>query len=75
MDEPSFPISREQRALRGINVKDMNEQRLRTWIDACKRMELCPDMERKGRRAWKRDYADAVAELKRRGLAADSDTP
>jgi hypothetical protein len=75
MDEPDFPISRDQLALRGISVKDMSEKQLRAWIDACRRMELWPDMLRKGRRAWKRDHADAVAELQRRGLTADSDAP
>jgi hypothetical protein len=67
------PLSASQESLRGRKVKDMTEQQLRDWIDACERMEAWPHTERKARRGWKAGRVEAIAELERRGFSVNHD--
>jgi hypothetical protein len=53
--------------LRGRKIEDMTLAQLRTWIDACDRMEVWPHTPVKARRGWKASRAQAEAELARRG--------
>jgi hypothetical protein len=60
------PLTKEQQALRGRRVQDMTPEQLRTWIEACDRMEQWAHIPAKARAGWKRSRILAEAELSRR---------
>jgi hypothetical protein len=56
------PLTGEQESLRGRKIKDMSDDQLRLWIDACDRMEHWVGFA-KARRTWKRSRSAAAEEL------------
>ena len=58
-------LSRSQQSLRGKKARDMTEDELRDWIEACDKMEV-QVKPAKARRGWKSSGAAARAELERR---------
>lgn len=62
MDRTTNPLTKEQEALRGRAIKDMSDDQLRLWIDACERMERWVAFA-KARRMWKRSHQAAVEEM------------
>jgi len=59
------PLSKSQTRLRGRKVRDMTDEQLLDWIDACTKMEMFVKPN-KARRSWKQGRADAQAEIERR---------
>ena len=56
------PLTKDQQALRGRELRDMSPTQLRDWIEACEKMERSVKFK-KSRRAWKQSREQAVAEL------------
>ena len=65
MNRLGQPLTGEQDALRGRDVREFTDAELRLWLDACDRMERWVKSA-KARRTWKAGAERANAELARR---------
>ncbi len=59
------PLTKSQQKLRGRDVKNMTEEQLYDWIEACEKMERWVKFN-KARRTWKASRQAAEQELARR---------
>ena len=59
------PLTKQEEKLRGKNVRDMNSDELRIWINACDKMENWVKYN-KARRSWTESRKQAIAELQSR---------
>jgi hypothetical protein len=73
MNRLGQPLTREQDALRGRDVREFSDAELRLWLDACDHMERWVKSA-KARRTWKAGAARANAELSRRAEKARRQT-
>jgi len=61
------PLTRSQTSLRGRDIRDLSNEQLHDWIDACDKMERHVKYK-KARRGWTSSRAEAEAERERRTL-------
>lgn len=59
------PLSKNQEKLRGRKVSDMAIEELKSWIEACNRMEKWVSYN-KARRSWTQSRMEAETELEKR---------
>ena len=61
----SNPLSKNQEKLRGKKIVDVTIDELRSWINACDKMENWVS-HNKARRSWTQSRKEAETELERR---------